>query len=242
MVAANRDEFYAREWDGPLVLDPTSASFGGRDTKGGSWMGVNKYGLFVGLTNQRSALAAPPNARSRGEIVTNVLKLSSIDQAADHVDTVHFAQYPEFNLVVGDGERLFVAYIRANGVQISWLNPGIHVLANDRLLSPMFPKTSVFADQITMYAAEPWELLCATLQRTLGNHQLPPEHLLIEDPHSPIPPMLAKQLQALCIHTPLYGTRSSTIVTISHRKIRDYLFASGSPCVSLFRDYSAQLG
>ena len=68
LVAANRDELYARPtapaqfWaDAPQVL-------AGRDLEaGGTWLGVTRGGRFAALTNVREPGVRPsPNARSRG--------------------------------------------------------------------------------------------------------------------------------------------------------------------------------
>ena len=69
IVAANRDEFYARpslplaQWaDAPQV-------YAGRDQEaGGTWLGVNADGRFAALTNIRDP-HQPPARKSRGELV-----------------------------------------------------------------------------------------------------------------------------------------------------------------------------
>ena len=54
IVVANRDEYYDRPTQGPHQLAHTPAIWGGRDTRaGGTWLGVNTYGLAIGLTNRR---------------------------------------------------------------------------------------------------------------------------------------------------------------------------------------------
>ena len=67
VVAANRDEFYARpakplaQWaDAPQV-------YAGRDLEaGGTWLGIGANGRFAALTNIREP-HKPPSRRSRGE-------------------------------------------------------------------------------------------------------------------------------------------------------------------------------
>lgn len=241
VVAANRDEFYAREWDGPVILDHQGRSFGGRDIKGGSWMGVNKHGIFVGLTNQRTALPPPQNARSRGEIVVNALQCTSLKAVEALLKETNPSEYPEFNLAVGDSEGLFVVYARSDGMQIHWLNPGMHILTNDDLGSPKFPKAPLLAARIEPYIDQPWSEFQNTLQKSMATHDRPADSELVDDPYSPIPPELARELQSICIHTPLYGTRSATITAIHQRKVTDYLFAPGAPCVTPFASHLHQV-
>ena len=83
VVAANRDEFYDRPaaplawWsDAPNVL-------AGRDMAqvvghAGTWMGMTRDGRFAALTNYRAPSERRPDARSRGELVSNFLILRFI--------------------------------------------------------------------------------------------------------------------------------------------------------------------
>jgi len=72
-VAANRDEFLARP------ASPPEPSADGRwltprDLQaGGTWLGVNAGGLFVGVTN-RSAGPRDSSRRSRGLLVLDALE------------------------------------------------------------------------------------------------------------------------------------------------------------------------
>jgi uncharacterized protein with NRDE domain len=74
VVAANRDEFYARPtapagyWPGePDVL-------AGRDLEGGgTWLGVTRAGRFAALTNYRRGDGHIPDAPTRGRLVSDFL-------------------------------------------------------------------------------------------------------------------------------------------------------------------------
>jgi uncharacterized protein with NRDE domain len=74
IIAANRDEFYARPtlsveyWsDAPTIL-------AGRDLEhGGAWLGVTKSGRFAALTNYRDPAHQRPDALSRGHLVAGYL-------------------------------------------------------------------------------------------------------------------------------------------------------------------------
>src|SRR2546428_14086130 len=64
VVAANRDEALARRSAPPQELEP--GIIGGKDLEsGGTWLGVNKSGLFVAVTN-RHAPARRTDSYSRG--------------------------------------------------------------------------------------------------------------------------------------------------------------------------------
>src|SRR6476661_554074 len=78
VLATNRDEFYARPSSGPVRLLEQPRTVGGQDLRAkGTWMGVTREGLFVGVTNQRSWHPPDPKKRSRGELVINALKLEA---------------------------------------------------------------------------------------------------------------------------------------------------------------------
>src|SRR5690606_13005066 len=73
VIAANRDEFYARPaaaldwWTPPSGRAPILA---GRDLEaGGTWLGLARSGRVAMLTNVREPDRRDPGARSRGEIV-----------------------------------------------------------------------------------------------------------------------------------------------------------------------------
>ena len=76
VVAANRDEFFARPAAPPALFPSTEgkpAYLAPQDLEaGGTWMGVNASGLFVGLTN-RPVAVRDPSARSRGLLVLDAL-------------------------------------------------------------------------------------------------------------------------------------------------------------------------
>jgi|LNFM01.1.fsa_nt_gb uncharacterized protein with NRDE domain len=245
VVAANRDEFYARPATGPTLLDERLGVAGGRDHKGGTWLGVTKNGLFVGLTNQRTAEPPPPDARSRGEAVLECLRAGAAgrdgraERALERVLAMDAAEFPPFNLAVGDGDRLFVVYGRADGWQSVELSPGVWVLANDRLDSPWFPKANRLRARVAEVVDAPWDALRAELEHFLADTTVPED--VPVDPTSPVPKEWARALQALCIRTEIYGTRSSTIAVVGDGRVEHYGFADGPPDQTPFRDFTSLL-
>ncbi|HEY5945158.1 MAG TPA: hypothetical protein VIV40_06690, partial [Kofleriaceae bacterium] len=57
-----------------------------------------------------------------------------------------------------------------------------------------------------------------------------------DTPPSHLPPELARELTATCIHSEYYGTRSSTLLAIARDGVAGYLHADGSPCTAPFVD------
>jgi len=234
VIAANRDEFYARPTAPPELLDPERRIYGGRDLKaGGTWLGVTPDGLFVAVTNQRTFSPPDPARHSRGELVLQALRCRSIAEVRALIASLDGRTYNPFNLLFGDGRELSVAYAREEqqiGIETFEL-PGVIVLANDRVGAPEYPKTQRAEELIASLPS------IEALKVVLADHEKPSLEAIAEPPAgSPFDRALLREFQALCIHTPLYGTRSSSIVAIEPGRTLRYLHADGPPCTTTFHE------
>ncbi len=206
ILAANRDEFYARptlplaQWeDAPQV-------YAGRDLEaGGTWLGVNADGRFAALTNIREP-GKPPGRRSRGELVARFLTSDvPMDKYLGEIAT-RSSEYGGFNLLVGDCEQLH--FLNANDPIPRRLEEGIYGVSNAGLDTP-WPK---------LVKAK------AALSGQLHNHD--PEALfgfLADDapaPEAELPSTgvglaTEKLLSSVFIASPNYGTRASTVLLVN---------------------------
>jgi len=131
-VAANRDEFLAR----PASAPERSADgrwLAPRDLQaGGTWLGVNAAGLFVGVTN-RSAGPRDTSRRSRGLLVLDALE--SPDAAGLHrrLGTLDPAAYNGFHLAYADGSSAGLTWSDGSVLRQERLGPGVHVLTEQSL-------------------------------------------------------------------------------------------------------------
>lgn len=234
VVAANRDEFYARGATPPEVVSGSPRIVAGRDLQsGGTWMGATARGFFVGVTNQRSYSGAVQGLRSRGEVALAALRAGTIDGTGALVHALDPSEYNAFNLIYGDARGLRVAYVRREppGVEVVSLPQGVHVLSNDRMGSTEFPKAGRAMSLVAPHIDAPWDALAPALHDALADHALPPLDAVPDPPPgSWVDRPLVQQLQAICIHTPAYGTRSSTILALEDGRVAHYLFANGPPC------------
>jgi uncharacterized protein with NRDE domain len=215
IVAANRDELYARPTGGPEAGDAIVVS--GRDLNaGGTWMGATRGGFFAALTNQRQAQGQLPGLRSRGEVIDRALALADRAAVRAWVGGLDARSYNGFNLIYGDAGGLAVAYARHDEgtVELADLPPGIHGLANDRIGSTEFLRAGRAVELATPIARLPWAELQPALVALLADHQHPD----------------GQPLQAICTHTPVYGTRSATIAAIGSAGLAHYLVSTGPPC------------
>jgi uncharacterized protein with NRDE domain len=77
IIAANRDESRSRP-SGPLQVIDDCGSVGGKDLRsGGTWLGVNKAGLFVAVTN-RAEPAGVEASYSRGLVALEALHCAKL--------------------------------------------------------------------------------------------------------------------------------------------------------------------
>ena len=131
-IAANRDEFLAR----PAA--PPEASADGRflaprDLQaGGTWLGLNAAGLFVGVTN-RHAGSRDSTRRSRGLLVLDALE--SPDAASLHrrLAALDPAAYNGFHLAYADGTSAGLSWSDGNVLRQERLAPGVHVITEQSL-------------------------------------------------------------------------------------------------------------
>jgi uncharacterized protein with NRDE domain len=234
-VIANRDEFYARPARPPEVLDAAIGAAGGVDAQsGGTWLAIDRRGRIVAVTNQRDAVPPVPDVRSRGHAVREALAAPDLDAYVRALDPRRFAS---MNLVYGDERALSVAYLRhdAGTLEIEPFAPGVHVVCNDRVGTAGFPRGDRLAAALLAAADVPWPVARARLAALLGDHERAP---IVEDPPPPLTRELAHAMSSICIHSPVYGTRSSAIVELGAGRVRRYLHAEGAPCTAPFVDYT----
>jgi hypothetical protein len=109
IIGANRDEMIgrpaappARHWpDRPEVV-------AGRDLlAGGSWLGINDWGVAAAVLNRHGSLGPAPGQRSRGELVLEALDHPDAVAAAEALSHLDPDAYRTFNLIVADNRDAF---------------------------------------------------------------------------------------------------------------------------------------
>ncbi|MET0344140.1 MAG: NRDE family protein [Polyangiales bacterium] len=242
VLATNRDEFFARPSSGPTRLLDQPLTLGGRDlVAGGTWMGVTKMGLFVGVTNQRTFAPPDPTRRSRGQLVLGALALGDVGAITSLVQGIDGRDYNGCNLMWGDARALYVGYLRAQArIEIVEVADGVHVLPNDRLDSADFPKVARAQALIAPLVSAPFEALVHGLERVLADDRLPAlDEIASPPPASEVSRERLRQLAALCVRTESYGTRTSTVVAIGPEGTRYFGYADGPPDRTPFVDIRA---
>ena len=131
-IAANRDEFLARPAAPPEAF-ADGRFLAPRDLQaGGTWLGLNAAGLFVGVTN-RHAGGRDSTRRSRGLLVLDALESSDAASLHRRLAALDPAAYNGFHLAYADGTSAGLSWSDGNVLRQERLAPGIHVITEQSL-------------------------------------------------------------------------------------------------------------
>ena len=206
IVAANRDEFYARP-SLPLAQWPDAPHiYAGRDQEaGGTWLGVNADGRFAALTNIRDP-HQPPARKSRGELVARFLGGSQpIDDYLADVNG-RSIEYAGFNLLVGTRDELW--HYNANQTEPTRLEAGVYGLSNAGLDTP-WPKLLKAKAALNGLLENPQP---QALLDILSDPQTAP---FADLPDTGVGLATESLLSSVFIASPSYGTRASTALIVN---------------------------
>ena len=225
LVAANRDEFFARRSEGPALRRTAGgiAVVAPRDTRGGgTWFGVNSCGLFAALTNVAGE-APDPERRSRGLLVLDSLEAATAGEAASLAESVASDRHNAFNLFVADAREAWGVTSRGGARRLR-LEPGVHVVGNTALDAPPSAKVAGLRERAQRLAGLG---LAASLEGLA---------LLCRD-HGASDP-----LANACVHTESYGTRSSALLALAEAEGESvFRFSDGPPCENDYDDFTPLL-
>jgi uncharacterized protein with NRDE domain len=230
VIAANRDEYYARAASPPRRLADAPWVIGGHDAvAGGTWLGVNAHGVVAGILNRRSHHPPDPTRRSRGQLCLDVLRQPSVAAAAAGVQGDSGTRYNPFNLLIASPDAACVVGNISGTMQRTPLSAGLHLLTNLELDDPECPR---IAKSTAMFEAASRSLREDTLPDFLAELRS-----ILADHSTPLDPRGDGLPNNLCVHTERFGTRSSTIVVYSARTRRFRMWhANGAPCETEFTE------
>lgn len=205
VVAANRDEFYARPTDAAAFWHDHPDVFGGRDRQaGGTWLAAHRDGRFAAVTNVREP-GVPAGKLSRGKLTAGFLRQSLAPE--DFAAGIACQDYSGFNLLLADMNTLLYLSNRhaAGEPDVRILPPGIYGMSNQRLDTP-WPKLvqarAAFAAALaSLPASEAFFAL-------LADRQIAPDHEL---PDTGVPLEWERLLSTVFVTSSAYGTRASTL-------------------------------
>ena len=206
VVAANRDEFFARPAAEAAWWKDAKGVFAGRDLEaGGTWLGLARDGRFAGLTNFRDPPRNRNDAPSRGALVADFLTGGESTAAALARLQAQGPRYNAFNLFVSDGDSLGIYESASGSARI--LEPGIYALSNHLLDTP-WPKVTAGKSRLARaLRALPDD---TPLRELLRDDRPAPDAAL---PRTGVSLAWERMLSSAFIRAPGYGTRCSTVVT-----------------------------
>lgn len=212
VFAANRDEFYDRPTATASFWQDRPALLAGRDLKeGGAWLGITRGGRMAALTNYRDPASLKLQAPSRGWLVRDYLCsrqntetfLKNIEQQAQ--------QYNGFSIIIGDPFNL---YYYSNRGQVTALTPGLYGLSNALLNTP-WPKVERGKRRLSELLTQTDEPTPEALFSILADSARPADSQL---PDTGVGLEWERILSPMFITSPVYGTRSSNLLLVDHRR------------------------
>jgi uncharacterized protein with NRDE domain len=219
VVGANREEAYARGGEPPRVLPGPVPSIAGIDPQAkGTWLGVNRRGVLVAVTN-RPKSRVPERRRSRGLLARDLLACTNAREATDlGAKELSHDGYAGCNVLCADRHDAYALH-SGDWLRIRPLPPGLHVMtAHDvnETNDPRIAHALGWLGQRRYYTG----LECIVALQELcaqGGGDGP----------------------LMCIRSELGGTVSSTIVALRAPLTRStYLHAQGPPDTTPYQDYS----
>lgn len=211
VIAANRDEAYARPAAPAAFWADHPEIFAGRDRElGGTWLGLNRNGRFASVTNFREGGSARSAPRSRGRLVSDYL--TGIDSPTGYLERVRreAEQYNGFILLVGDLDTMYWYSNRGPDPQV--VAPGVHGLSNHLLNTP-WPKIRRSREVVKALLHAPEAELAGSLFALLADRSPAADEEL---PDTGVGRERERELSPVFIAGEHYGTRASTVMLV-HR-------------------------
>jgi len=235
VIAANRDEFYARRTRPAAWWGQAVSLLAGRDEEaGGTWLGINRRGRVAMLTNVRAPLERNTRAPSRGLLVLSALQ-SAGPLGQWVTESARTAQsFNGFNLLVGeplpapargvDAQLLYSSNRGPGGAENARaLAPGIYGLSNALLDTP-WPKLTRAVAAFACQMANTVDT--DALLRLMANRETARD---AELPNTGVPLDWERALSAIQIRAKGYGTRATTILTVRRDGTATFLERAFAP-------------
>lgn len=224
LVAANREERFDRPTQYPKIQSGSPRAVCGIDRQaGGTWLGVNQYGLFCAVTNRRK-LRLPLEPRSRGLLCRELLELRSARDAAAHAaKELSTGAYSGANYICADARYAAVVH-GGNKVEVVELTPGLHVVSGGDVNVPTDDRDRFVRRMLDLHTLDSAVTFLAVASRVFSRK----------------PDGVGRR--GVVLTSGDYGTVSSTLLSLP-RKIQQavYQYAPGSPCDCAYDDLSALL-
>jgi hypothetical protein len=224
LLAANREEQLSRPTQHPKIQSGMPRVICGIDRQaGGTWLGINQYGLVATVANRRKGIL-PAEPRSRGLLCRELLDLRTAREAADHAaQELATGRYAGANYLCADSK--FAAVVHGgNRVEVVELEPGLHVLSNGDVDDRRDERHEVVRRMLTLHKLDSSVTFLAVASRAFSRK-----------------PDTAGR-RGIVVPGSDFGTVSSTLLSLP-RKITQAVFqySPGPPSECPYEDLSALL-
>ena len=208
ILAANRDEFYARPTSAAGWWQDHPEVLGGRDLLAkGTWMGIHRSGRFAAVTNYRDLRNIRSDAKTRGDLPTDFLLGNETPEGYTSEVQRDGSRYNGFNLIVLDEEMAYAGNYSEDSYQLGF---GIYGLSNALLDTP-WPKVVKAKSEFETLIQKEFKL--EDLVELMDDTETAADDQL---PETGLDYTREKALSAMCIRTPDYGTCCTTALTIDY--------------------------
>lgn len=224
LVAANREEYYDRPSQPPSIQSGKPRVLCGLDQRaGGTWLGVNQHGMFVGVCSRRSN-GEQLGARARGLLAREVLRTGSARKGVDKaMEEMLSDRFESLNMVICDAESGWVIHADQEP-EVVPLEEGLNIIGNQDVNDPTDERVRLAHRLLTLQMLDSPVKFLAVASKVFARAPSPAGR----------PTMVSRGND--------YGTVSSTLIALSP-KPRDaiFQFASGAPDQAKYEDYSPML-
>lgn len=224
LVAANREEYFDRPSLTPSIQSGKPRVLCGIDQKaGGTWLGVNQNGLFVGVCNRATSMPMF-GQRSRGLLALDLLRCNSASKALEKaLDELANTRYDGCNLIIADGQSGYAIHSDQTQEVID-LEPGLNIIGSHNLNDPEDPRVQMAHRLLTLQTLDSPVKFLAVASRVFARAPVGPGR------------------PSMVIRNNDYGTVSSSLIALGV-KPRDaiYQFSNGSPDQAKYEDCSPML-
>jgi hypothetical protein len=224
LIAHNRDELYERICPSPAIQSGKPRILAGIDpASNGTYLGVNQYGMFVGLV-RRNMPEPPSNPKSRGALCRKILKNTSANSALDAcMDELQNGKYCGGNFVIADSDNAWVIHHTTDSEVIT-MDRGLRIVGEFDVDDPTDERANMARRLLTLQTLDSPVKFLAVASKVFAR-----------PPSSPGRP-------SMVMRNGLYGTVSSTLISLG-KKPRDaiYQHCNGAPDRAKFEDYSPLL-
>ncbi|QDV12942.1 hypothetical protein CA51_28280 [Rosistilla oblonga] len=224
LVAANREEYFDRPSLAPSIQSGKPRVLCGIDQRGGgTWLGVNQNGMFVGICN-RATVTPLFGQRSRGLLCLDLLRCGSSRKALEKVQSeLSKTRYEGCNIMIADANAGFAIHSEEEH-EVVELVEGLNIIGSRNLNDPTDERVAMARRLLTLQTLDSPVKFLAVASKVFARTPTLPGR----------PSMVVRGND--------YGTVSSTLLSLGV-KPRDaiYQFSTGAPDQAKYEDYSPLL-